>query len=249
MLEICIIGTGRVGSQLVRVLSHTNSVKITQIYNRTKTKLKAFESIAPTTSEISDLKSADLALIAVKDDAIAPLISSIASIFPTIAHTSGSLGLQKHGQNNAVFYPLQSFSQKEIDFNQVPLCIEADNRETFDTIENLAKKISTQVYSVTTEQRKYLHLAAVFANNFTNQMYAMAQKICQANNLDFEILHPLIQETVTKIKTTPAIEAQTGPALRQDTQTMQRHLKLLSTPEEKEIYSLLSRAIQNTHKL
>ena len=80
-------------------------------------------------------------------------------------------------------------------------------------------------------------------------MYAMAQKICQANNLDFEILHPLIQETVTKIKTTPAIEAQTGPALRQDTQTMQRHLKLLSTPEEKEIYSLLSRAIQNTHKL
>jgi len=169
-----------------------------------------------------------------------------------VVHTAGSVAqnvFKNYSKNYGVFYPFQTFSKnKEVNFSEIPICIEANNEKFENKLINLAKKLSENVYKMNSEQRKYLHIAGVFANNFTNHMYYIASEILKQKNIDAEIINPLIKETANKLEKLSAYNAQTGPALRNDTESIKKHLNLLSSqPEFMEIYKLISKDIFNKH--
>jgi predicted short-subunit dehydrogenase-like oxidoreductase (DUF2520 family) len=149
----------------------------------------------------------------------------------------------------AVFYPLQTFSKnKAIHFREVPICLESQNETDFQLVEKVAKTISDKTYPINSEQRKALHLAAVFVNNFVNHLYQIGNAICNEHQVPFEILKPLIKETAEKIMTLSPNEAQTGPAKRKDRNTINSHLELITNDTYKNIYKLLTQSIQTDGK-
>jgi predicted short-subunit dehydrogenase-like oxidoreductase (DUF2520 family) len=203
------------------------------------------------TSDYTQLQEADLYIIAVADDAIARVSSALPFENRLVAHTSGTVALEGLDPKNrpAVFYPLQSFSKdKPIDFKSVPICLEAENEKDVQILKQLAHSISNAVYEINSEQRKALHVAAVFVNNFVNHLYQMGNEICDANAIPFEILKPLIQETANKIATLSPKNAQTGPAKRNDLKTIAAHEEFLKDENQAAIYKLLTQSLQNNGK-
>ena len=181
-------------------------------------------------------------------------ISTLSTMLPfenrLVAHTSGSVNIHDLDKKNrrGVFYPLQTFSKEvPIDFNDVPICLEALDKNDLDILIHLAEAIGSPWYKISTEQRQTLHVAAVFVNNFTNQLYRIAHEISDAKNINFEILKPLISETAKKIQEVSPYMAQTGPAKRNDKKTIKKHLKLLEKENHKAIYELLTESIKKTH--
>jgi predicted short-subunit dehydrogenase-like oxidoreductase (DUF2520 family) len=159
--------------------------------------------------------------------------------------------LEAIASNNrkGVFYPLQTFTKNNaVDFKIIPICIESQNASDYQLLQNVAQAISDSVFAINSEQRKALHLAAVFVNNFTNHLYKIGNDICIENNVPFEILKPLIQETAEKITQLSPNEAQTGPAIRNDIETINAHLSFLSDENQKNIYNILTQSIQNNGK-
>ena len=151
--------------------------------------------------------------------------------------------LINNAKNYGVFYPLQTISKAiEVDFSNIPLCIEGNNEKTFSLLSNLANKLSKKVYKISSDQRKEIHIAAVFANNFTNHLFGIAKQELGKKDIPFEILFPLIDQTIAKIKTNNPFEVQTGPAKRNDIPVMEKH-KLRLGEDEREIYKLLSEKI------
>ena len=149
----------------------------------------------------------------------------------------------------SVFYPLQTFSKEaDIDITEVPICIEVYQKENRQILKDLAKAIGCKPHKISTEQRQSIHLAAVYVNNFTNQLYRIGHEICESNNIEFDIMKPLILETAKKIQTMSPYVAQTGPAKRNDKKTIKRHLKQIESDEHKAIYELLTASIKKTHK-
>ena len=166
-----------------------------------------------------------------------------------VVHTSGSVSCQDLAEHNrrGVFYPLQSFSKnRESNFKEIPICIEAEFNKDLLLLEELAAALSDDVYFIDSDQRKKLHLAAVFVNNFVNHLYQIGHDICAREALPFEILKPLIAETARKIEEMTPSDAQTGPAKRNDLKTINEHLELLSD-DHKALYQLISKSIQATH--
>ena len=144
---------------------------------------------------------------------------------------------------------LQTFSkEKKVDFSKVPFCLEAENLKDYFLLEKLAKLIGKKIYQISSKQRNAIHVSAVFVNNFTNHLYKIGNDICTEHKVPFEILHPLIKETVTKIETLSPKNAQTGPATRNDKKTIKNHLDLLNKNQQK-IYTILTKSIQNGNKL
>jgi predicted short-subunit dehydrogenase-like oxidoreductase (DUF2520 family) len=165
-----------------------------------------------------------------------------------ITHTAGSIGMNvfpKHFRNKGIFYPLQTFSnRREPDLSSVPFFIEASNVSSEGVLKKLAESISNSVYLSDTEHRRLLHLAAVFVSNFTNHMFTTGKNISLLAGFPFEVLKPLILETVGKALEIGPENAQTGPALRNDLNTIEKHLDLLSfSPEQKAIYDLITKSI------
>ena len=149
-----------------------------------------------------------------------------------------------------VFYPLQTFSKdKQVDFSIIPICLESEYPGDFSLLETLAKCISENVYKIDSKQRQALHVAAVFVSNFTNHMYKLGSDICNDNNIPFDILKPLIVETADKIMHLSPQEAQTGPAIRNDKKTLEKHLEFIKDQNQKNIYNTITESIQNVKKL
>lgn len=248
--NIILIGAGNVATQLgisLKDAGHT----ILQVYSRKKRAAQAL-SIVLKAKAIDDAKKinpdADIYIIAIKDDALAGITKKIKLKNKIIVHTSGSTAmnvLKGSSKNYGVFYPLQTFSKnKKINFKTVPVCLEANNKETFKTLQQLASSISGNIQKVNSDQRKALHVAAVFACNFSNHLYTIAEQILSENKLSFDLLKPLIMETADKIKNNSAVKMQTGPAVRGDKKIMDSHLKMLSGNKEyRQLYKLLSRSI------
>ena len=253
MIQIVIIGAGNVAQHLIMAFAKCNEVAVTQVYSRKQDIFPEILSANKVTNNIQEIKDADLYIIAVSDTAIADVSSQLPFKNKLVVHTSGSVAIDDLSNNNrkGVFYPLQSFSKnKEVNFLEIPICIEAQNEEDFKLLEKVASAISDKVYNINSDQRKALHVAAVFVNNFTNYMYQIGNEICKENNIDFQILHPLILETANKLKTLSPNEAQTGPAKRNDTTTINSQLNFLSNPNFKDIYKLLTKSIiDNGNKL
>jgi predicted short-subunit dehydrogenase-like oxidoreductase (DUF2520 family) len=249
MINIVILGGGNVAFHLTNALLKNDAVNVVQVYNRSLEKIKIFKNGTSITNNLSELKDADIYILAVSDNAISEISSALNLKNKLVVHTSGSMAMDelKSFSNKGVFYMLQSFSkERKIDFSTVPICIEAETNDDLQLLETLAKLISKNCYRINSNQRKSLHLAAVFVNNFVNHLYHIGHEVCEQNKVPFEILLPLILETANKITTLPPLEAQTGPAKRNDTKTIEKHTATL-TKNQQEIYTLLTKSIQNTY--
>lgn len=252
-MKIVCIGSGNVATHMAKAFEE-NGAEISQVWSRDLENAKALANEIGAQA-ISDLKlvdqHADLYLIAVKDDAIAKLAKMLKDINGIVVHTSGATEMEVLAgfKNYGVFYPLQTFSKLQpIDFIRVPLCLEANTEETMSALQMMAMKLSPLIYEVNTKQREVLHVAAVFANNFVNHLYQLSHQILKKNDLDFELLRPLIMETAVKVQEAFPEDVQTGPAARNDKKTILKHEELLKrTPHLQEIYKNLSNSIKKSH--
>lgn len=250
-IKVSIIGSGNVATHLGKALKNSGAT-VLHIWSRNFENAQALAQTVGATAvksveNIADDLS-DLAIISVKDDAIPEVASALTGRKGLVVHTSGAASLSDLSplQNHGVFYPLQTFSKhKELDFRQVPICLEANNEINLQQLKLVAAALSEKVYIVPTEQRKILHLAAVFACNFPNYLFDVAQQLLAEHQLSFDIIRPLIAETANKAQTALPKDVQTGPAVRNDEQTMAKHKNLLQKkPDWVNIYQLLSEQIK-----
>jgi len=251
MIRVTLIGSGNVAQHLIQAFSQTTVVELVQVFSRQPETVAHLVSSNKITSDFNGLQKVDLIIIAVSDNAITEVSNQIPLQNQLVVHTSGSVAMEALNAKNrkGVFYPLQTFSKtKAVDFKVIPVCLEAENETDYQILETVAKAICDVTYKVNSEQRKALHVAAVFVSNFVNHLYQIGETICSENQLDFAILKPLIQETAAKILTLSPTEAQTGPAKRQDTQTINAHLAFLTDEHQKEIYKLLTKSIIDNGK-
>ncbi|MCF6214088.1 MAG: DUF2520 domain-containing protein [Flavobacteriaceae bacterium] len=249
MIKVTVIGGGNVAYHLTKNLLDNKFVKVVQVYNRNIEKIQYLEGKTLITDSLINLKEAAIYIISVSDKAVADVSSKLRLKNKLVVHTSGSIAMRdlKSDANKGVFYLLQSFSKKrELNFSTIPICIEAERKSDLKLLETLAKSISKSVYHVDSKQRKNLHIAAVFVNNFANHLYTIGSEICEENNISFKILQPLIEETAKKIADLHPLKAQTGPAKRSDTDTIEKHIIRL-TNNQQEIYKLLTKSISKTY--
>jgi predicted short-subunit dehydrogenase-like oxidoreductase (DUF2520 family) len=255
-MSVVFIGTGNVASNLASAFKKAGFDQL-HIHGRTEQTAKnlAEKLNASFSSEMKDIPPNSLLyIISVSDDAI-PELSKDPILKDTIennlvVHTAGSIPmdiLNNLSDNYGVFYPLQTFSKfKPIDFKHIPLCLEASTGFNYDKLSKYAFKISEDVRRINSEQRKYLHLAAVFANNFTNRMFSIAEEILAKEQIPFDILLPLLKETVDKVQNNDPSKVQTGPAIRNDLSVMEKHVELLKENRNlKELYLLISQNIKD----
>ncbi len=247
--KVVIIGAGSVAFHLTRVLLE-NTVNVVQVFNRTITKAQELGSNynIKFTDQISEIEEADLYIICTTDKAISEISYYIPFENCLVVHASGSTPMSalKGRYRKGVLYPLQTFSKKRI-VNEIPFLIEAEHPEDELMLVNLAKRLSDEVHIVNSEKRMKIHMAAVWANNFTNHLYYIAGEICKKQDIPFDILKPLIKETADKIEDDILpYDAQTGPARRNDEAIINKHLEILESASDSRkynIYKLLSESI------
>ncbi|TXE16061.1 DUF2520 domain-containing protein [Psychroserpens burtonensis] len=250
MITIVILGAGNVAHHLYKAFFSAENVTIKQWYNRDIKSMRPFNSEVLLTNDLSQLVEADIYIIAVSDDAIAQLSEQLPFEDRLVVHTSGSVSPYDIDKKNrrGIFYPLQTFSKgAEINFIEVPLCLETLMRKDYQQLKDLGQSISNHTKRVNSDQRAALHLAAVFVNNFTNQLFRVAHEITESQGAEFDLLKPLILETANKIQNLSPFRAQTGPAKRNDKKTIKRHLKMLDNEHHKDIYKLMTASIKKTH--
>ena len=255
MLKVVCIGAGRLAQQLMPALEETGC-HIVQVYNRTPQSALLLAEKLKGCSYTSDLDSiardADLYFFAGADDAITLLSTQLYTMLPDDAigvHCSGSLGLDVLPfARKAGFYPLQSFSPNhEVSWRWIPLIITTPDEDIWELLDTIAGQLSSSVYRMTEAQKSNLHVAAVFANNFSNHMLTLAESICNEHQLPFEILKPLILETFSKAILSGPRDSQTGPAIRGDEKTILKHLGLLDNhPELRNVYRVMTESIKKS---
>ncbi len=252
MIKITIIGYGNVAQHLIYAFQQNSDISIEQVFTRQAAHNSFLNPTVNFISQWEELVPADIFIVAVSDDSIAEVSRKIPLKNQLVVHTSGSASLEQISSHNrrGVFYPLQTFTKgKLVDFKSIPICIETEFSADLEILKKLAQSISEKMHIINSTQRRALHVAAVFVNNFTNHMYKLGSEICQENQVPFSILESLITETASKISTLTPAEAQTGPANRNDQQTISTHLDFLKGNEMRhDIYQLLTQSIQNNGK-
>ena len=254
-MTITLIGAGNVGFHLGKRL-YKKKIKIHQVFSRTLVAAKALgvQVNAAYTNQLSEIDgTADIYILAIKDDLIERVGAQLAQNKKIkkklIVHTSGAVEstvLAPYFKKYGVFYPLQTFSKsKKVNFKNIPICVDARAKKDISRLLELADQISKKVYTISDQERPILHIAAVFVNNFSNHLFHIASELCEKEKLDFQILQPLIQETVLKIHDQSPYQMQTGPARRGDRATIEKHLSFLQKyPKYAVLYSGLSESIQ-----
>ena len=251
-MNIVMLGAGNVATHFSKALQQ-KGYNITQVYSKTTASAKALAELlsAPYTTEINNVNTAaDIYIYALKDNALEEIIHKISIPDAIHLHTAGSVNIdvfEGRARHFGVIYPMQTFSKsKEVNFENIALMVEANTEKTFDTLFGIAQQLSKRCYKIDSEQRKKIHLSAVFACNFTNYMYTIAEELIGETNAPFDILQPLIAETADKIKHLSPAKAQTGPAVRYDTVIIEEHLKMLENrPELQQLYKEISKLIHN----
>lgn len=248
--QIAVIGTGNVAFHMTRFFLN-KGLNLTCVYGRNEDVLREFESTfnIKTNTDWSTISANTIVIVCVADSAISEIVNSLPRSVK-IAYTSGSTDIDTLASNRTlgVFYPLQTFS-KGLSLNpeEIPFFIEANDPEFENELLDLARMLSHSVHKATSRDRYHLHLAAVMSNNFVNHLFHLSEKYLNEHQLDFEYLKPLIHETIRKIELTRPANTQTGPAKRNDTVIIEKHLASLSGLE-KEMYALFTRSIQQTDK-
>lgn len=250
--NIVLIGAGNLATNVALSL-HDRGYRIMQVYSRT---MKSAKTLAERlqTEAVDDISAvvadADLYVISVKDSALQSVIEQLCdgTRKGLFVHTAGSIPMsifRGHAERYGVFYPMQSFSkQRRVDFTEVPIFIESNDGESLKMIETVAKSLCKNVYTLSSEARKHLHLAAVFACNFVNHCYELSSEVLSRYKIPFEVMLPLVDETARKVHEIAPVEAQTGPAVRYDENVINMQSSLLkSVPRLQEIYDVMSRSI------
>jgi predicted short-subunit dehydrogenase-like oxidoreductase (DUF2520 family) len=253
--NIVLIGAGNVASHLgihLKKVGHN----IEQVFSKHIDNAEELANVldATYTNKLNEInKEADLYILSVKDYAIDDVILELRLPDKIVVHTSGAvplLGMEHISKKCGVFYPFQTFTKESaVDFATVPIFIEASDKATEKVLLEVAQSLSKLSQVVKSEQRKALHLAAVYVNNFTNHLFHIAQTILQKEKLPFELLYPLIKETVTKAGKHKPYDIQTGPARRDDWKTIDEHLHFLDdSPEFREVYLVLTESIMAAYR-
>ncbi len=253
-MKVVFVGSGNLATHLATAL-HEKGICISQVYSRTTSNAKMLaEKLQTTYTDDPDqiVQDADIYFYALKDDALAEFLKKVNLPDAIHVHTSGSVSISIFREltyNYGVFYPVQTFTKdKLVDFSTTPICIEAANSLVEEELIQLAELLTNKIYNINSEQRKVIHLAAVFACNFSNYMYDASAEILNDAGLNFEILKPLISETADKIRTLTPYNAQTGPAVRFDKNIMDKQIAILKPyPALKKIYKLISKNIYLRH--
>ncbi len=254
-MKISFIGAGNLATHLA-IEFYSRGFEIIQIFSRNIANAKVLAQAlnASYTDDLSQIyENADLYFVSVTDDSILQVIENLCFKPKFIVHTSGSISMEiftKRFENYGVFYPLQTFSKmKKVEFENIPICLDANNLENLDYLTYLAKKISNSVFFIDSNQRKQIHLAGVFACNFVNHLWVIANEILEKQSIPFEIIKPLIQETFHKAFLLSPASVQTGPAMRNDEKVIQEHIKLLEHDKNSsDIYKILTKSIQTYKK-
>lgn len=248
-MNVTIIGAGNVATQLALALRKSGH-RIVEIVNRSTGAGEELAKAVGTTltTNFKQLQQADVYLIAVKDDAIADVATQLQITNGILAHTSGTKTkdiLKFSAPQYGIFYPLQTMTRSSfVNFSHVPLVVEGESEGTIATLKQLAQSLTPNVQILTEEQRQWLHIAAVFANNFTNHLYHLSESILKEKGLDFSILYPLIQRSVENLQHTSPALVQTGPAARRDMLTIEKHRQLLDDHRHlQKIYDTLTKSI------
>ncbi len=243
MIHVTLVGNGNLAHHLSKVFNAAKGVHLLAVLpSRDKQLINVLND--------KKIETSDVFIIAVSDNFISTVSQHFIKYKKLIVHTSGASSINALPEEirRGVFYPLQTFSkEREIAFDSIPICLEAENSADLILLKELAHQISNAVYEVDSVKRKQLHLAAVYVNNFVNQLYHIGQEICTENDLSFDLLKPLIKETAHKIEDLLPKTAQTGPAKRNDKSTIEEHLGQLKNTNHKEIYQLLTQSIQQNH--
>lgn len=252
MKSVVIIGAGNVAFHLTRALLQ-NTINVRQVFNRTLSKAQELGEAnnIKYTDKISELEKADLYIIAASDSAVEELSHYIPYDDTLVVHTSGSLSTKvlKGDYRKGVFYPFQTFTKpKALRYEEIPFFVEAENKEDEDALYKLADKISNEVHRVDSDKRRKVHMSGVWASNFVNHLYYIAQTICKEADMPFDVLRPLILETANKIQDMDPFEAQTGPAKRGDSIILEKHIELLTDSRQQQLYQLLSDSIKRTYQ-
>lgn len=247
MIKVTILGAGNIGTHLCKAFAKSSEILLVENYNR---KGESIENCSiKVTNNLQKLQKSDVYIVTFSDRSLLEIPEKLKHLKGIIVHTSGATSINtfasfdKHG----VLYPIQSIRKEiPIDFKNVPMGIEGNSEKVVETLKTLAQSISNHVECLNSKQRLQLHIAAVFANNFSNFMYTQAASICENTNIDFQLMLPLINNTIEKLKYNTPNNLQTGPAIRNDFLTIEKHLEHLKNTQQKELYRTLTKAIQ-TH--
>ncbi len=254
MKRVVIIGSGNVATSLAHGLA--TRCEVAQIYSRQLAHAQELATAIGCPNATSDLQTlvpdADAYIIAVRDDAIADVIAATPDNGALWVHTSGSKPVslfEGHRLRYGVLYPMQSFSrQMVVPLDEVHFFIEANDAEVLADVRRLGELISRHVTDADSEQRRRLHVAAVFSCNFANHLWTLADEVLADAGLSFDAMKPLIRTTVEKLDRLAPAQSQTGPAMRHDTQVIASHLAMLDG-DKRDIYDLLSQSIMNRNPL
>ncbi|MDE5730511.1 MAG: DUF2520 domain-containing protein [Alistipes sp.] len=257
MKNIVLIGSGNLAEALAEAICRCEGIELRQIFGRNAARVAELSARTgiPGCTDPAHLAAADLYLLAVSDAAIPQLAASLPfGEGAAVVHTAGGIGLEALPERIArrgVLYPLQTFTQgRQVDFSRIPLFVEGSDDSFAGELEQLARRLSRTVARADSTRRAQLHLAAVFACNFVNHLYAVGAEVLRGADLPFETLAPLIEETAAKaIASGDPARMQTGPAVRGDLTTQQHHRRLLAArPDLERIYETLSEHIWQTSR-
>ena len=250
-MRIVIIGSGNLATQLSLALKEAGQ-EIVQVYSPTEVHARELAvkigcAYTALTDEIID--DADVYILSIKDDAISGMSTVLGDRCPeaVFIHTAGSVAMdvfKGYARHYGVLYPMQTFSKnRKVDFRPVPCFLEASDTEAMSRIRTLAESISDKVVLADSKKRKKIHLAAVFACNLTNHCYRLAERVLEAEQIDFRLFLPLIEETAHKVADMSPKDAQTGPMVRYDVGVMNRQLALIDDERTRQIYRLMAESI------
>lgn len=271
-MKIVLIGAGNLATHLGKAL-HAAGHDMLQVFSRTMQSAETLASLldAEPLTDIAQVRDdADVYIFSVKDSALVQLVAQLCRHEAdglvedgavnalrkakkgeherVFLHTAGSMPMSVFkgmAQHYGVLYPMQTFSkQREVDFSIIPCFVEANDEFAQKQIEGMAREISGRVYELSSEDRKYLHLSAVFACNFANHCYAISQELLEEHGIPFDVMLPLINETAAKVHEMKPKDAQTGPAVRYDENVIDKQSKLLENhPHFKKVYDSMSKSI------
>ena len=250
-MEIVVIGSGNVATHFAHALQNVGH-NINQVYSRNlvSAQLLANQVDAEAVNDFSQITDyADLYILAIPDDALYEVVTQIQPKRGICVHTSGSVPmevLKPLSRCIGVLYSPQTFVKYlEMNYSELPFCLEANSAEVLQQLKDLVRPVSQKIYEINSEQRRKLHLAAVFVNNFVNAMNATAQELLSADGIPFEILYPLVAGTAQKATLGDLWQLQTGPAVRGDEKTIANHRKMLSADVDLyEVYTLITNLIE-----
>lgn len=243
------MGAGNVAIHLARAMRVSNKIELVQYYSRGLDNSSYFDPKIKHTDNLNNLEEADIYILALKDEVVEEFSKRLTHVKGLVVHTSGSLDLTALSSlsRSGVLYPIQTFTkERSFSLKTIPIGVECNNPEDIKLLKSMASILTDHSFELDSQARKRIHLAAVFANNFSNYMFTISKQLCDDNNLSFDLLKPIIKETAEKINYMSPEEAQTGPARRNDHMIMETQEAQLNS-DLREIYRMISKSIQNKY--